>query len=75
MRYDLLHHLLLGVAVGAVTYGVLWLITGHYPTPWLNVLAVTALYPVGVGVARMRRAREQRRLQQAYDRPAFGEEW
>ncbi|MCZ1006365.1 hypothetical protein [Streptomyces lydicus] len=74
MRYDLLHRFLLGAFVGALTMAVLWLVTEHLPAWWVTVLIANLLGLAGAGALRTRRAREQQRLQQAYDRPAFGEE-
>ncbi|TJZ55592.1 hypothetical protein FCH28_09635 [Streptomyces piniterrae] len=74
MRFQLLHIFLLGTLVGAITTGALWLITGHLPEVWLTLVIANLVGVAGASVLRVRRAREQQRLQRAYDRPAFGEE-
>ena len=72
--YVLVQNVILGFLAGDLIAGVAWLVLGSPPSFAVCLFGGEALLLAVTLAVKSRRARERRRLQAAFDRPAFGED-
>lgn len=72
--HELVHQVILGFLSGGLVAGVAWLVLGRPPGFAVCLFGGEALLLTIALAVKSRRARERRRLQAAFERPAFGED-
>ncbi|GGP55699.1 hypothetical protein [Streptomyces abikoensis] len=72
--HDLLQAAILGALGCGLVQAVVWLVTGDLPTYWVGVLSGVLVALVVDVLIDVRRRREQQRIRETYERPAFGED-
>lgn len=71
--HELLHRFILGGLAAAAVASIAWLMLGDLPPLWVLLIGSELLCLTVTAVVTVRRNRAWRRIQDAYERPAFGE--